>query len=89
MHVLWLDMESSRSAAHHGHSRHDDSDYGLTLTRAVKLVVRGGRAVQGEATGMSNLEMERLWLRASLANSRRRYCLVGDSKGKRGQEGGN
>ena len=59
VHVFWLARASSRSAAHCGHGKHDDSDYGLTLTRAVKLVVRGGRAEQGKATGMSNLEMER------------------------------
>ena len=58
VHVLWLATASSRSTAHHGHGGHGDSDYGLTLTLAVKLVVQGGRADQGEATGMSNLEME-------------------------------
>ena len=42
--VLWLATASSRSAVHRGHGEHDDSNYGLTLTRAVKLVVRGGRA---------------------------------------------
>ena len=59
VHVLWLAMASSRSTAHHGHGEHGDSDYGLTLTRAVKLVVRGGRVEQGEATGTSNLTMVR------------------------------
>ena len=56
--VLWLATASSRSAVHRGHGEHDDSNYGLTLTRAVKLVVQGGRAEQGQAFGMSNLEME-------------------------------
>ena len=39
VHVLWLATISSRSAAHRGHGKHDDSDYGLTLTRVIKLVV--------------------------------------------------
>jgi len=58
VHVLWLATASSRSVAHRGHGGHIDLDYGLTLTRVVKLVVRGGRAEQGEAIGTSNLEME-------------------------------
>ena len=58
VHVLWLATASSRSAAHRGHGGHDDWKYGLTLTQAVKLVVRGGRAEQGEAIGTRNLEME-------------------------------
>ena len=57
--MLWLATVSSRSVMHRGHGEHDDSEYGLTLTRVVKLVVRGGRAEQGEAIGTSNLEMER------------------------------
>ena len=58
VHVLGLATASLRSAAHRGHGGHGDSDYGLTLTRAVELVVQGGRAEQGEANGTSNWTME-------------------------------
>ena len=59
VHVFWLARATSRSEVHCGHGKHDDSDYGLTLTRAVKLVVRGGRAEQGDATCTSNWTLER------------------------------